>query len=413
MWTYNYSNYEPELCHHGIKGQKWGIRRFQNKDGTLTKAGKDRYADDIERVKREIRQAKFDPRKVGKERARIKTDELEEYRDRSKMESRSSISKREQKLIDKYKSAGMTEDQAKLQAYRRARAEKTVAIVGGIALVAVTAYGVKKYRDNNVDRFLKGVDLHTIQRTGGKTDRDVYYAAYKKSDRKKYLGLYGQQLGGDIQDVRREINAPLKIASRKSAANITADLMKNDKEFRNAVKKQVDDFHEGIAFNPTHSKIIKKAKEGIEKGDYTKVYDFVNYQLPYHNNDLDSKIHSKVYSALKSKGYDAIQDLNDVRWSGYGSKDPVIVFNTGKTAVKSVTTDLGDKSLKTFKTELGKRFAIAGAKTVAYYGVPIYAGKKMGKMRKQSKDNKIIAEYKREHPNTNLSDRDILLNYYS
>ena len=31
-----------ELYHHGIKGQKWGIRRFQNKDGTLTEAGKKR-----------------------------------------------------------------------------------------------------------------------------------------------------------------------------------------------------------------------------------------------------------------------------------------------------------------------------------------------------------------------------------
>ena len=34
---------EDELRHHGIKGQKWGIRRFQNKDGSLTNAGKKRY----------------------------------------------------------------------------------------------------------------------------------------------------------------------------------------------------------------------------------------------------------------------------------------------------------------------------------------------------------------------------------
>lgn len=34
-----------ELQHHGIKGQKWGVRRYQNKDGTLTPAGKDRYND--------------------------------------------------------------------------------------------------------------------------------------------------------------------------------------------------------------------------------------------------------------------------------------------------------------------------------------------------------------------------------
>lgn len=31
-----------ELYHHGIKGQKWGVRRFQNEDGTLTSAGKKR-----------------------------------------------------------------------------------------------------------------------------------------------------------------------------------------------------------------------------------------------------------------------------------------------------------------------------------------------------------------------------------
>lgn len=35
--------YPNELYHHGIKGQKWGVRRYQNPDGSLTTAGRIRY----------------------------------------------------------------------------------------------------------------------------------------------------------------------------------------------------------------------------------------------------------------------------------------------------------------------------------------------------------------------------------
>ena len=40
--------YESSLQHYGIKGMKWGVRRYQNKDGTLTDAGKKRYSRDIQ-----------------------------------------------------------------------------------------------------------------------------------------------------------------------------------------------------------------------------------------------------------------------------------------------------------------------------------------------------------------------------
>ena len=40
------------LCHHGIKGQKWGVRRFQNADGSLTNTGKKRYSN--RQIKRDM-----------------------------------------------------------------------------------------------------------------------------------------------------------------------------------------------------------------------------------------------------------------------------------------------------------------------------------------------------------------------
>lgn len=36
-----------KLQHHGVKGQKWGVRRYQNKDGSLTPEGRKKYSDSI------------------------------------------------------------------------------------------------------------------------------------------------------------------------------------------------------------------------------------------------------------------------------------------------------------------------------------------------------------------------------
>lgn len=40
---YGIVNTGPELMHHGIKGQRWGVRRFQYEDGSYTQAGLARY----------------------------------------------------------------------------------------------------------------------------------------------------------------------------------------------------------------------------------------------------------------------------------------------------------------------------------------------------------------------------------
>jgi len=118
---------------------------------------------------------------------------------------------------------------------------------------------------------------------------------------------------------------------------------------------------------------------------------------------------------LTNKGYNGIIDVNDKKYSGYNSKSSMIAFNAGKKLALDSVTKMGDE-------EIGGGAIIEhiklGAKYLTKTILPMAAGAKVFSLVTDTvidtkKRDKIVSDYKREHPTTKLSYNEILKNYYS
>lgn len=393
MWQYNYSD---EIYHYGVKGMKWGVRRFQNKNGSLTNAGRKRYDDDNGNSKSAAPSSK---KTISKS---------------TNISLNTSVKKSNHrlKLEEKYKQQGMTKEQAEIAAEKRIRTEKIVAVVGAMTVAAATAYVVNKNIKYRADGIIKsGTTMQRITLNKNETLDNAFYSSYKNSDKSKYKGKFGKELIDprgvkSVYNMSINTNQDVKIASRKKAVDAFKDLWENDDEFRKNYNKLVDTNVKGNQF--LQDNVYNKMARKIDKASsYDKVkekaYDLFNANLANHTPENDSMA-KQFYNKLKEQGYDAIIDVNDNKYSGYRTKKPVIVFNgNNKINISDVKKMSNEEIEKTYLKNIGTSVVktIAGTSGVA-------AGSAYVKNILSPTDmNKEIANYKKEHPNTRLTDEEI------
>lgn len=144
MWKYNHTPDSNDLMHYGILGQKWGRRRYQFKDGSLTAAGRKRYDDD-DSERASAKAAKYEY-KAAKSRAKNITN---------KYDRKAAIYEAKAKRIAKKEEADYDDDVEKASERATKDRNKTirrVAIGAGIAVAAFAAYKISKSGSAEVGR---------------------------------------------------------------------------------------------------------------------------------------------------------------------------------------------------------------------------------------------------------------------
>lgn len=215
-----------ELYHHGVKGQRWGFRRYQNADGSLTPAGKKRYGTkaNFEKVQKAKLVAKGKDPKTQREKAREKANartekELAKYRKKSgiKDEPETKQQKKTMKDFSNEELKAMTDRMTIEKNYIDAKRN----------LAAATPKQVNKGKE-----FAKGIFNEAIRPALINTGK-----AYLEKTMKEALGLKNDDME-TLKKAAEKAGYQKKIYEAKDAAYKNLQNERKEQEYQESQKKK-------------------------------------------------------------------------------------------------------------------------------------------------------------------------------